>query len=220
MWTFPFAAHWNPRLQGFNSSESLALWNTTEEAASPFFWDSERGDEPSTVTQLVDGRLGTGTRRIFIGTTDAEAPSFWPPDAKCQLIGKDSDAGEDWRQERGVRGQDSITKSMDRNLSKFWETVEERGAWCCSPWGANGRTQLSDWTAAKPRWICVPPLVCSPPAFSRSVNNTVSQGRRWRVSRGCLAQIPLRNDRPLWLLGKSQPDINFTTVNGLHNIFV
>ena len=27
------------------------------------------------------------------------APILWPPDARSQLIGKDSDAGKDWRQE-------------------------------------------------------------------------------------------------------------------------
>ena len=34
---------------------------------------------------------------IFIGRADAEfeAPTLWPPDAKNQLIGKDSDAGKD-----------------------------------------------------------------------------------------------------------------------------
>ena len=38
---------------------------------------------------------------IFIGRTDAEAeaPMLWPPDAKNWLIGKDPDAGKDWRQE-------------------------------------------------------------------------------------------------------------------------
>ena len=38
---------------------------------------------------------------IFIGRTDAEAetPILWPPDTKNWLIGKDPDAGEDWRQE-------------------------------------------------------------------------------------------------------------------------
>ena len=38
---------------------------------------------------------------IFIGRTDAEAetPILWPPDAKKWLIEKDTDAGEDWRQE-------------------------------------------------------------------------------------------------------------------------
>ena len=35
--------------------------------------------------------------RILIGRTDAEAEAavLWPPDAKSQLIGKDSDAGGD-----------------------------------------------------------------------------------------------------------------------------
>ena len=38
---------------------------------------------------------------IFIGSTDAEAetPILWPPDAKSRLIGKDPDAGKDWRRE-------------------------------------------------------------------------------------------------------------------------
>ena len=40
---------------------------------------------------------------ICIGRTDAEAeaeaPILWPPDVKSQLIGKDPDAGKDWRQE-------------------------------------------------------------------------------------------------------------------------
>ena len=42
---------------------------------------------------------------ILSGKTDAEAeaPILWPPDAKSQLTGKDSDAGKDWRQEeKGV----------------------------------------------------------------------------------------------------------------------
>ena len=35
----------------------------------------------------------------FIGKTDAEveASILWPPDAKSQLTGKDSDAGKDWK---------------------------------------------------------------------------------------------------------------------------
>ena len=38
---------------------------------------------------------------IFIGSTDAvaETPVLWPPDEKSWLIGKDADAGKDWRQE-------------------------------------------------------------------------------------------------------------------------
>ena len=38
---------------------------------------------------------------IFIGSIHAEAetPILWPPDAKSWLIGKDPDAGKDWRWE-------------------------------------------------------------------------------------------------------------------------
>ena len=36
---------------------------------------------------------------IFIGRTDAETPILWLPDVKNQLIGKDPDAGKDWRRE-------------------------------------------------------------------------------------------------------------------------
>ena len=42
---------------------------------------------------------------IFIGRTDAEAetPILWLPDAKNWLIGKDPDAGKDWRwEEKGT----------------------------------------------------------------------------------------------------------------------
>ena len=42
--------------------------------------------------------------RIFIGRTDAEAeaPILWPADAKNRLTGRDSDAGKDKRQEKGM----------------------------------------------------------------------------------------------------------------------
>ena len=47
---------------------------------------------------------------IFIGRTDAEAeaPILWSPDVKRWLIGKDPDAGKDWRQKekKGSRGWD------------------------------------------------------------------------------------------------------------------
>ena len=45
---------------------------------------------------------------IVIGRTDSEAkaPILWPPDVKKGLIGKDPDAGKDWRQERRATEHD------------------------------------------------------------------------------------------------------------------
>ena len=47
---------------------------------------------------------------IFFGRTDAEAeaPILWPPDTKRRLIGKDLDAGEDWRQKEKGTTEDKI----------------------------------------------------------------------------------------------------------------
>ena len=47
---------------------------------------------------------------IFTGRTDAEAeaPILWPPDVKSRLIGKDLDAGNDWRQEEKGMTEDKV----------------------------------------------------------------------------------------------------------------
>ena len=47
---------------------------------------------------------------IFIGRVDAkaEAPILWPPDEKNLLIGKDPDAGKDWRQEEKGTTEDEM----------------------------------------------------------------------------------------------------------------
>ena len=47
---------------------------------------------------------------VFIGRTDAEAeaPKLCPPDVKSQLIGKDPDAGKDWKQEEKGSAEDEM----------------------------------------------------------------------------------------------------------------
>ena len=46
--------------------------------------------------------------RIFIGRTDAETPVLCPPDVKSQLIGKDTNAGKDGGQEKGVTEDEMV----------------------------------------------------------------------------------------------------------------
>ena len=70
---------------------------------------------------------------MFTGRTGAEteAPVLWPPDVKQQLF-EENPAKTEGKRRRGqqrMRWLDSITASMDMNLSKLRETVEDRGAW-------------------------------------------------------------------------------------------
>ena len=49
---------------------------------------------------------------IFTERIDAEAevPILWPPDVKSWLIGKDPDAGKDWRQEEKGVAEDEMVR--------------------------------------------------------------------------------------------------------------
>ena len=90
---------------------------------------------------------------IFTGRTnaEAEAPILWPPDVKSLLIGKDLDAGKDWRQEEKRTTEDEVVGWRHwLNGHEFEWTVGvgdvQGGLACCSPWVAKSRTQPNDWT--------------------------------------------------------------------------
>jgi len=79
---------------------------------------------------------------IFIGRTNAEAETLilWPPDAKNWLIGKDPDAGKDWRQEKGTTEDEMVGWHhwLDgHECEQALGVGDEQGSLvCCSPWGA------------------------------------------------------------------------------------
>ena len=88
---------------------------------------------------------------IFIGSTDAKAetPILWPPDVKSWLIGKDPNAGKDWRQKKKGMTEDEMVgwhHQLDGH-ELVQELATDRGAWCAAAHGvAKSRTWLSDWT--------------------------------------------------------------------------
>ena len=89
---------------------------------------------------------------VFIGRTDieAETPILWPADAKSWLIGKDPDAGKDWRQEEKGTPEDEMVgwhHRLDGHGFGWTPGVGDGqgGLACCSPWGCSW-TWLSDWT--------------------------------------------------------------------------
>ena len=88
---------------------------------------------------------------IFTGRTDAKAEAWilWPPDVKSWLIGKDPDAGKDWRQEKGTAEDEMVGWHHQLNGHEFEQTLGDRegqGSLAfCSPGVAKSRTRLSDW---------------------------------------------------------------------------
>ena len=97
--------------------------------------------------------------------TDAEgeAPILWPPDVKNWLIGKDANAGKDWRQE------EKGTKEDEMVGWHHWHEFEQapgdgEGQWglaCCSPWGRKEpdmTEQLNDNISSLGMVWLLPPL--------------------------------------------------------------
>ena len=91
---------------------------------------------------------------VFIGRTDVEAetPILWPSDAKSWLIGKDPDAGKDWRQEEKGTTEDEMVGWHHWLVG--WEFEQALGVGegqgslaCCSPWSRKDldMTELLNW---------------------------------------------------------------------------
>ena len=92
---------------------------------------------------------------IFLGRTDAEAeaPILWLPYAKNWLIGKDSDAGKDWRQEKKEMTEDEVIgKHHGLDRREFEQTPRDskgQGSLaCCIPWNSK-ELAITEWLKNK-----------------------------------------------------------------------
>ena len=124
---------------------------------------------------------------IFIGRTDAEAetPVLWPPDVKNWLIGKDPDAGKDWRQgEKGMPKDRMVGRHHWLNAHEFEQALgfgDGQGSLvCCSPWGHKelDMTEWQNWIINYLRLFCdllFPPLISQIKSKSQSQSVKSSQ---------------------------------------------
>ena len=80
----------------------------------------------------------------------AETPVLWPPHAKSWLIGKDSDAGRDWEQEKKGTTQDEMAGWHHRLYGRESEWIpevsdEQGGLACCNSWGRKESDMTEQW---------------------------------------------------------------------------
>ena len=128
---------------------------------------------------------------ILIGRTDTEteAPILWPRDAKSWLIGKDPEAGKDWRQEeKGIKEDEIVGWHHQLDGHEFKQALgvgDGQGAWCAAVHGVTESwTGLTDWTDWWPAWAClvaqtVKNLPATQESWVRSLVSKISWRRAW-----------------------------------------
>ena len=91
---------------------------------------------------------------------EAEAPILWRLVVKSCLIGKDPDAGKDWRQEQKGMTEDEMVEWyhwLDGHEFEQAPRVDDRqgSLACCSPWGCKelDMTEWLNWTDAAHKHI-------------------------------------------------------------------
>ena len=80
---------------------------------------------------------------------------IFPPDVKNWLLGKDPDAGKEWKKEEKGMTEDEMIGWHHRLDGHEFEQAPGVGdgqgsLTCCSPWGSQSHKWLSDWTELNP----------------------------------------------------------------------
>ena len=122
-----YFANKGPSSQGYGfSSGHVWLWELDCKESRVLknwcFWTVvlEKALESPLVSKEIQPTYPKGNQSwIFIGRADVEAPILWPPDVKSWLIGKDCDAGKDWKQK-----EKGMTEDEETHWNKSLGSVE------------------------------------------------------------------------------------------------
>ena len=126
-----------------------------------FFWTVvlEKNLESPLDSKIKPVNLKGNWSWIFIGrnAAEAETPILWPPDAKNWLLGKDPDAGKDWRQEEKGMTEDKMVgwhyKLNEHDFEQAPGVGDGQGSLACwIPW-CHKESDTTEWL----NWICLVP---------------------------------------------------------------
>ena len=122
MWELDYKENW--RIAAFD----LCYWRRLLRVS----WTARRSNQ----SILKEISPENSLERLML---EAETPILWPPDVKNWLIGKDTDAGKDWRQEKKGTTEDEMVRWHHRLYGHEVEQAPGVGDGqgnlvCCSPW--------------------------------------------------------------------------------------
>ena len=128
-------------LQRKLSAEELMLWSVVLEKTL---------ESPLDCKEIQPVHPKGDQSWIFIGRTDAEAetPILWPPDGKNWVIGKDPDAGKDWRWEEKGMTEDEMVMASPTLWTWVWVNS---GSWWWS--GRPGALQIMGSQRFRHDWV-------------------------------------------------------------------
>ena len=146
------------------SAEELMLWTVVLEKML---------ESPLDCKEIQPVRSEGDQPWDFFGGNDAEAetPVLWPPHSKSWLIGKDSDAGRDWGQEKGTTEDEMAGWHhwLDGRESEWIPGVRDGqgGLACCDSWGRKESDTTELLNSGSDSWITTNSRAenkpCSPP---------------------------------------------------------
>ena len=165
----PWKRKWQPTSQNYGFSNShVQMWELDHKEGWALknwcFWMvvlEKTLESPLDCEEIQPVHSKGNQSWVFIERTDAEAeaPILWPPDVKNWLIGRDPDAGQDWRWEEKEATEDEMVGWHRRlNGHEFEQTPGDsegrEGLACCGTQGLK-ESDMTEWLNHNNQYSCL-----------------------------------------------------------------